>query len=557
MAADRSRQDKPVSRGGTSDGRCSAAPRQSPRLLPPFKIWAIVAIAVGSIFLVRTTDLTADHAINNLLTLGLGFLAVMAWILWFSFCSGYSSRLRWLPMGVIVSCITFFFIFYRIDHFNGELIPQFAPRFSVPADQLLPQLLNQTPQNDLPTIDLSKSTAYDFPQFLGPQRRATVPAAGLSRDWTETAPRQLWKQPIGAGWSAFSAVNGYAVTMEQRGPLELVVCYDLKTGKVQWSHATKARYQHKLGGIGPRSTPTIHQGKVYALGITGQLHCFDGTDGKVLWKRDLQKEFGLSAKEDTKILYFGRSSSPLIVNDTVVVPAGGPQAGRHYSLAAYDKDTGELVWKNGTSQISYSSPSLVTLCGQKQILTVNENDVAGYDPNSGEEFWKHDWEGDNLANANISQAVAVEGDRVLVSKGYGTGAMLLQILHSPDSGWTTKKVWSRHNALRTKFTNVVIKDGYVYGLSDGIMQCVDLNTGRPKWKKGRYGHGQILLVGDVILVLSESGNVHLLEATPKKHTELTKFSAIEGKTWNNICLYGPFLLVRNAEQAACYELPQE
>ncbi|HJN67706.1 MAG TPA: oxidoreductase, partial [Pirellulales bacterium] len=160
-------------------------------------------------------------------------------------------------------------------------------------------------------------------------------------------------------------------------------------------------------------------------------------------------------------------------------------------------------------------------------------------------------------NANISQAVAVEGDRVLVSKGYGTGAMLLQILHSPDSGWTTKKVWSRHNALRTKFTNVVIKDGYVYGLSDGIMQCVDLNTGRPKWKKGRYGHGQILLVGDVILVLSESGNVHLLEATPKKHTELTKFSAIEGKTWNNICLYGPFLLVRNAEQAACYELPQE
>ena len=331
----------------------------------------------------------------------------------------------------------------------------------------------------------------------------------------------------------------------------------MKTGKIQWSHATKARYQHKLGGIGPRSTPTIHQGKVYSLGVTGQLHCFDGANGNVLWKHNLQKEFGLSTEEDAKMLYYGRSSSPLIVNDTVVVPAGGPQEERHYSLVAYDKDTGELVWKNGTSQISYSSPSLVTLCGTKQILNANENNVAGYDPNSGEELWKHDWEGDNLVNPNISQAVAIDGDRVLVSKGYGTGAMLLQILHSPDSGWTTKTIWSRHNALRTKFTNVVIKDGYIYGLSDGIMQCVDLNTGRPKWKKGRYGHGQILLVGDVILVLSESGNVHLVEATPKKHTELTKFSAIEGKTWNNICLYGPFLLVRNAEQAACYELPRE
>ena len=553
MAADRLIQDRLGPPGNSSQ----QSQGETPRIFPPFGVWGIALFAIITIFIFRSTNLTADHAIDNILTLALGFFALMTVILWFTLYSGHSLFVRLIPLSVLFVSISVFVIFYRIDHVSGELVPVFARRFSANPDQLLPQLQRQLKKDETRRIDLATSSDHDFPQFLGPERQAVVPGPRLSPAWATTAPRQLWKKPIGAGWSAFSAVNGYAVTMEQRGPLELVVCYDLKTGVVQWSHATTARYQNKLGGIGPRSTPTIHQGKVYSLGVTGQLLCLDGADGKLLWKRDLRKEFGISPEEDEQAIYYGRSNSPLIVDNTVIIPAGGPPAGNQSSLVAYDKDTGEEIWRGGSSQISYSSPSLVTLCGVRQILIVNLDNIAGHDPTTGKELWQHEWVGDNFANASASQALAVDGDRVFVSKGYGVGAMLLQISNSPDSEWSAEKIWSKHNALRTKFTNIVIKDDCAYGLSDGILQCVDIDTGKIYWKRGRYGHGQILLVGDLILVLSEKGNLHLVEAVSEKHHELAKFPAIEGKTWNNICLYGPYLLVRNSEQAACYELPTE
>ena len=455
MVADRLIQD----RLSSPDNSNQQSQGKTPHIFPPFEVWGIALFAVIAIFLIRGANLTADHANDNILTWALGFFALMTVVLWFTLYSGYSLFVRWIPLGVLSVSLAVFVISYRLDHVSGELVPVFARRFSANPDQLLPQLQRQLKNDETRRIDLATNSEHDFPQFLGPERRAVVPGPRLSPAWATTAPRQLWKKPIGAGWSAFSAVNGYAVTMEQRGPLELVVCYDLKTGVAQWSHATAARYQNRLGGIGPRSTPTIHQGKVYSLGVTGQLLCLDGADGKLLWKRDLRKEFGISPEEDKQAIYYGRSNSPLIVENTVIIPAGGPPAGNQSSLVAYDKDTGEEVWRGGSSQISYSSPSLVTLCGVRQILIVNQDNVAGHDPTTGKELWQYEWVGDNFANASASQAVAVDGDRVFVSKGYGVGAMLLQISNSPDSEWNAEKLWGKHNALRTKFANIVIKDG--------------------------------------------------------------------------------------------------
>ena len=239
----------------------------------------------------------------------------------------------------------------------------------------------------------------------------------------------------------------------------------------------------------------------------------------------------------------------------MIIPAGGSQSEGVHSLVAYDLKTGEERWRGGNAQISYSSPSLVELCGRKQILIVNEESVSSHDPLTGETLWSHPWPGNNLANSNSSQAVAIDGDKVLLSKGYGTGAMLLQITKNARSQWKAEETWKKHNVLRTKFANVVIRGPYTFGLSDGILQCVETKSGRVRWKKGRYGHGQILLVGDKILVLAEDGKVHLVAADPKRHQELGRFQAIEGTSWNNICLYGPYLLVRNSQEAACYRLP--
>ena len=147
------------------------------------------------------------------------------------------------------------------------------------------------------------------------------------------------------------------------------------------------------------------------------------------------------------------------------------------------------------------------------------------------------------------------GDRVFVSKGYRGGCALLQVAGSDGDGLQVTQLWQRPTLLKTKMTNVVVRQGYVYGLSQGILECVELRSGKRRWKRGRYGHGQVLLVDDLILVTSESGAVALVEASPDAFRELGRFQAIEGKTWNNPALAGPLLLVRNSEEAACYELP--
>ena len=526
-----------------------------PRWNPPWKVWAFIAFAILVIVIVRVTNVTADHAVDNIVTAASAFIAMLVWMGWFGFYSRHTLWVRMLPIALFIVSISTFFIFYRIDHVSGELMPVFARRFSFHPDQLLPIPTQASVLQGKDVPELTHETPDDFPQFLGPDRTASVDGIELAEDWQQSIPEQMWKQSIGAGWSAFSAVNGYAITMEQRGPSELTTCYDLMTGKIVWSHATPTRYQNKLGGIGPRSTPTVHQGKVYSIGVTGRLNCLDGRDGSVIWEKNIPVEVGSTAAEDAEAVYYGRSNSPLIVDDLLVVPGGGTPNNGFHSLLAYNKDTGEEIWRGGTDQISYASPSLVEICGVRQILSVNEQTVSGHDPLTGETLWSHAWPGNNLSNSSSSQAVVIAGDKILLSKGYGNGAMLLQISRSDDGKWSAEKVWKKHNVLRTKFANVVVKDAHAFGLSDGILQCVETATGRTRWKKGRYGHGQILLVGEKIVVLAEDGTVHLVAANPQRFEELSQFKAIEGISWNNLCLYGPYLLVRNSKQAACFKLP--
>ncbi len=345
--------------------------------------------------------------------------------------------------------------------------------------------------------------------------------------------------------------------MEQRGPTELVTCYDIETGEPVWSHAIEARYENTIGGIGPRGTPTWDEDRVYAHGATGVVRALNGRTGELLWQVDLPVHFGSTTKADAQLVLWGRSASPLIVDQLVVIPYGGPADSRKYSLAAFDKLTGELVWKGGDRQISYASPVLRTLCGVRQIVSVNEDNVSGHDIETGKVLWQAPWPGNSRDGPTVSQPVILPGDRVLLSKGYGGGAKLLQIRY--ESGhWSASELWASKRLLKTKFTNVAIFGDHAYGLSDGILECIDWKAGKSLWKsrKGRYRQGQILGLRDTILVQAERGYVALVRASPQGFDELARFDAIEGQTWNNLCFAPPHLLVRNATEAACFVLKQ-
>jgi outer membrane protein assembly factor BamB len=380
----------------------------------------------------------------------------------------------------------------------------------------------------------------DFPQFHGPWRDGVLERNDLETDWQRHAPRRLWRQPIGKGWSGFAVVGPHAVTQEQRGDHELVSCYERTTGELLWVHSDLARHDDPLGGPGPRATPTIDRGRVFTLGGTGLLNGLDLESGELLWSVDVLTDNSASAPP------YGVAASPLVLGDQVIVPAGGPE-GR--SLVAYDTETGERLWSGGDHRAAYSSPLFATLVGREQIVLLNGSHLVGHSAKDGSLLWQYAWPG---GTENVSQPVILPEDRVFLSTGYGIGGKSFRIVE--EAGSLAAELEWESRSLKAKFTNVVERDGYLYGLDDGIMACIDSRTGDRVWKGGRYGHGQILLVGDVLLVQAESGEVVLVRATPDGHHELARLEALEGKTWNSPALAGQHLLVRNDREAACYEL---
>ncbi len=523
-------------------------------------VWGLLLLLLGAIVWLQTADALGDRGFENFATMAAAVLVAVIWLLWFLLASGHA---WWLRLALLFGIVTFGFAFSKLMRFedvSGNFVPRFVLKSAEKPDRQLAPLAplrgDETLRAEGAGVDLLRITGEDFPQFLGRDRDLVVDGVTLARDWQAQPPKPLWRQPIGAGWSGFSVVGGYALTMEQRGDQELVTCYDLETGEPRWVHETSGRYEEAVAGTGPRATPTIDDGWVYTQGATGKLLALDGATGGVMWQKDLLEEFGMSPEQETAELPYGRSGSPLIVDDLVVVPAGGPADGRRVSLVAYHKKTGDKVWEGGEQQISCSSPAIATVAGMRQILIVNESSASGHDPLTGKVLWLHPREGRSNANANVSQAVAVAPDRVFLSKGYALGAELIKLVPRGDGTFDTETIWKDSRVMRTKFTNVAIKDGYVYGLSDGILECIELATGERRWKGGRYKHGQILLVGDLLLVLSEAGEMFLVEATPeRKNNVLGSFQALEGKTWNTFALYGSRLVVRNGEEAACYQLP--
>jgi outer membrane protein assembly factor BamB len=407
-----------------------------------------------------------------------------------------------------------------------------------------------------PTPDASKAPTTDagatappstmnapyWTDFRGPARDGHYRQREIRTDWPATGLKPLWKEPVGGGYASFVAANGTAFTIEQRGAKEIVAAYEIATGRELWTHGWDALFREMMGGDGPRATPTWHDGRLYALGATGELRCLDAATGKLLWRTDILHDAGASN------LQWGMAAAPLIVDDNVIVTPGG-QGGK--SVVAYNRLTGRQAWSALNDAAAYSSPMLVTLGGIRQILVFSASRLMGITPSRGDLLWEYPWT--TQYGVNASQPLLLDDRRVFVSTGYGAGAAAIELTPAADGRLSVKELW-RTNRMKNQFTSSVLHDGFIYGLDEAILACLDAATGELKWKGGRYGYGQVALASGHLVVLTEGGELALVRATPQNHQEITRFPAIEGKTWNHPAFSDGFLLVRNLNEMAAFDL---
>ncbi|HTM24872.1 MAG TPA: PQQ-binding-like beta-propeller repeat protein [Vicinamibacterales bacterium] len=391
----------------------------------------------------------------------------------------------------------------------------------------------------MPAAHAASTKPAEWPGFRGPNRDSVVHGTQIATDWSASPPVQIWRRPVGPGWSSFAVNGNLFYTQEQRGGDEVVSCYRMSNGEAVWRHRDATRFYESNGGAGPRGTPTLSNGRVYTLGATGILNVLDAGNGAVVWSRNAATDV------HAKIPMWGISSSPLVVDDVVIVAVGG-------KLAAYDAANGNPRWSGAGSGFSYSSPQLATIQGVQQVIFMSGPGTTSVVPATGAVLWQHAWEG-----GAITQPVLTPDGGVLVntiSMNGGVGTRRLSVARH-SSGWTVEERWTS-NGLKPYFNDFVVHKGHAYGFDGAILSCVDLEDGKRLWKGGRYGNGQLLLIADqdLLLVISEEGELALVKATPDQFTEVARVPALNSKTWNHPVIVGDVLLVRNGEEMVAYRL---
>jgi outer membrane protein assembly factor BamB len=350
----------------------------------------------------------------------------------------------------------------------------------------------------------------------------------------------MWRRAVGPGWSSFAVSGDLLYTQEQRGDDEIVACYRVSTGEPVWRHRDGVRFWESNGGAGPRATPTLHDGRVYAFGATGILNALDAATGRLVWTRDVASDTGRRVPD------WGFASSPLVVDDVVIVAAAG-------TLAGYDIANGNPRWKGPSYGGSYSSPHRATIDGVLQVVLLGGPGAISVAPDTGAVLWEHKWGPGPI----VQPALMPDGD-ILVNGQAMTGGLGTRRLHltHDDGGWNLEERWTS-TGLKPYFNDFVVHEGHAYGFDGNILASISLEDGTRRWKGGRYGNGQMILLAeqDLLLVLSEEGEIALVSATPDKYTEVARFPVLDAKTWNHPVVVGDVLLVRNGEEMAAFRMP--
>lgn len=385
------------------------------------------------------------------------------------------------------------------------------------------------------------TSSGSWPFYRGVRMDGRYPEP-INTAWPNEGPPELWRIPVGGGYASFVVGDGLAYTIEQRREQEVVAAYDLLTGVERWSVSWDARFQESMGGDGPRATPALYDGTLVALGATGELQALDAATGASIWRTNILEDSGAAN------LTWGMAASPAILDGAVLTAPGGPTG----AVIAYELDSGAIRWRALDAQGAYTAPAVFTLDGLSQIVLIGADQVTGIATDGSETYWSRPWA--TMNGINAAQPLQVAPNRIFVSSGYGHGASVLEVDADLEANTASvSEVWF-NNRMKNTFSTSVFHDGYVYGLDNGILACVDAETGDRMWKGGRYGHGQLLLASGHLLITTERGQLVLVRATPESHQEVAALPAVSGRTWNNPAIAEGILLVRNDREAVAFDI---
>lgn len=544
---------------------------------PALERVAAIALMIGAVFLTRTVvheSIATGMMGNMLFVYAVPSTLVLAFVAWAIIRQRLAPAVRIPAMAVAILAGCLVWTLARTDGVTGEGTAQLKWRWSETAEERLlaqpaeaplvaeppaqppaavtpvagpapvPATTPPAPAASTPLVTPPSGPVATDPGraewsgFRGPRRDGIVDGVRIATDWAAAPPQRLWQRPVGPGWSSFAVHGDRIYTQEQRGEDEIIASYQLSTGRPGWVHKDPVRFWESNGGAGPRATPTLADGQIYAVGATGLVNVLDAATGRKIWSRDATSDTG------AKVPQWGFSSSPVVVGDLVIVHAGG--------LVAYDRATGRTRWVGQSRRGSYSSPQLATIDGVPQIVQLNGAGAMGVSPADGTVLWEHTWEG-----TPIVQPFTLDGRDLLMASGDmmgGMGLRRISITHTGDT-WSAGERWTS-KGLKPYFNDFVAHQGHAYGFDGSILSCIELESGERKWKGGRYGQGQLLLLRDqdLLLILGEEGDLALVRATPEGYSEVARVKGIEGKTWNHPVLAGDTLLVRNSEQMAAFRV---
>lgn len=482
----------------------------------------------------------AGGMMGMMLTLQIVPLLSLALVVWAAASRGLGASGRWAGLAVATAVPCAAMALVRTGGISAGGASDIRWRWSQTPEEKLLAEAKPSSQTAIAEPAIA-ANAPRWPGFRGAERDGTVRGGvRIAEDWAASPPVEIWRRPVGPGWSSFAVDGDFFYTQEQRGEEEVVACYALSTGVPMWQHADAARFWESNAGAGPRGTPMLAHGRVYSVGATGLINALDARTGAVVWSRNVATELG------RKIPDWGFACSPLVIGDRVIVALAG-------WLAAYDAATGRPLWTGAKAGWGYSSPHRASIAGTEQVVLLNGAGAAGVAIDDGKPLWSHEWKSDGI----VQPAVLADGD-ILIGSGSGMGAKIgvrrLAVTQSAG-GWAAEERWTSL-ALKPYFNDFAVHAGHAYGFDGNGLACIDLADGARKWKGGRYGHGQLVLLAEqnLLIVLGEAGELALVRATPERFVELARVRAIAGKTWNHPVLTGDVLLVRNSEEMAAFRL---
>jgi outer membrane protein assembly factor BamB len=383
------------------------------------------------------------------------------------------------------------------------------------------------------------ATPTDWPQFRGPRGDGSSEGQGLMASWAGGGPKEIWRRPIGEGFSSVAVRGDRLYTMGLHGEQETLFCLGVEDGELVWKAPVGPKFSEEFGN-GPRSTPAVDGERVYALSASGRLAALRTSDGGKVWERDLLADLG------GRMPLRGYSPSPVIDDALLLLEVGGAEG---KSIVAFDSATGSPKWTALDQRPGYSTPIVVTIDGIRQYVFAHTAgaDVVALRPD-GSVHWKFNW-----PNGPIAMPVFVPPNRIFVSTANDVGSALLEVGRAADGTAAVKQVWASRE-MKNHFNTTVFHQGHLYGFDNATFKALDAATGQTKWAHRGFGKGSVLLADGLLLVLSDRGVLALVAATPDGYRARGRGQAMNGKSWTSPAIAGGRIILRDQDEIVAYDL---